>query len=156
MDLLGTAIGFVILYLFIRKDIHGITPKKKRAAVKPKETTDGHVYIIANPSFRNGIFKIGLTTREVSKRLSELRTTGVPTAFQQCIILKTEDCKALEKKLHTKWASRRIDSRREFFQLDKGDMAELIDDNRDCIVSMNVDALGEALGASVEWFEDLR
>ena len=89
MELLGTAIGLFILYIFVRRDIHGIKPKKNKPVKKPKGTGVEHVYVLANPSYINGRFKIGLTTREVSTRMSELDTTGVPTPFQQVLVLKT-------------------------------------------------------------------
>ena len=41
----------------------------------------GFIYIFSNPSFKDGMIKIGQTA-EVYKRKSELNSTGVPTPFK--------------------------------------------------------------------------
>lgn len=156
MDLLYTTACLLILYLFIRKDIYGLKPKKKRTNDKTTEPRDEHVYIIANPSFRDGIFKIGLTTREVSKRLSELRTTGVPTAFEPCIVLKTDNCKRLEKHLHNQFAHQRVDPRREFFNLTTDDIFNISKTYCEEIVAFDYNALGRALNEPPARFKAFR
>ena len=144
-DTLGIITCLFLLYYVLRKDIHDIKPKPKSKPSKPKEPIDEHVYIIYNPSFKPGIFKIGLTTRDVDTRLAELRTTGVPSSFVKCIVLKTHDCKRLEKHLHDKYRIERMDSRREFFKLDIHDIANIVHDHREEAVMINHDALGRAL-----------
>ena len=40
------------------------------------------IYILSNPAFRDGIVKVGLTTRHVDERIKELRTTELPTRYK--------------------------------------------------------------------------
>lgn len=115
------------LYLAVRRDIHGIKPKKRNKKAEPKKKSKaGYVYILSNPSYRPGIFKIGLTTRAVGTRANELDTTGVPTPFVVCAKIKTHDCHDLEKMLHQKYASNRVRDRREFFKLTKSQIEYII------------------------------
>lgn len=129
MELLTAGIlgllGF-IGYVALKGDIAELKPKKRSPKKKDEGSRKELVYILANPSYRSGVFKIGLTTREISVRMRELFTTGVPTPFIKCIILETDDCKQLEAALHSEFKSKRINNRREWFDLKEGDLARII------------------------------
>lgn len=149
MELL-LVVGFLFIgFVALRSEIRSIKPKKKTTGKTVKVEGDEYVYILANPSYRSGFFKIGLTKREVDSRMRELFTTGVPTPFVKCVTLKTDDCKTLEKALHSKYANRRINSRREWFELTKSDIEEIIDSKGMYeVMSYDQIATQKALGAS--------
>lgn len=129
MDLLTTGIlGLLGLigYVALKGDIAELKPKKR--APKKKSTGDGKelVYVLANPSYRSGVFKIGLTTREIAVRMRELFTTGLPTPFVKCLILETDDCKTLEAALHEEFKLLRVNKKREFFELNESCLARIV------------------------------
>ena len=109
-------------YLALRKDIQSLKPKKKPSIKKIAGDEPERVYILANPSYRNGLFKIGLTKRTINTRIRELFTTGVPTPFSVCAVLNTSDCAELEKKLHRMWADNRVNPKREWFEMTQKDL----------------------------------
>lgn len=150
MELL-VVIGFLFVgYVALRRDIQSIKPKKKPSAKKASEEGDEYVYILANPSYRSGLFKIGLTKREVDARMRELFTTGVPTPFIKCAALKTDDCKLLESALHTRYSNRRVNNRREWFELTEEDLREILNGGDSYeVVSYDQVATQKALGAPV-------
>lgn len=144
MDLGIIIIGLGALYWAIRRDIMGLKPIKKKAPVKAAEegNKEEYVYIVCNPSFSPGIFKIGLTRGEVDKRMKSLYTTGVPTPFRVCAVIKTDDCVTLEKKLHSQYALARINNRREFFRLTEQSLGKILEEHRsdiDFISHYNID-----------------
>jgi hypothetical protein len=70
-----------------------------------------------------GIVKIGKTDKEeVSSRVKELFTTGVPVPFDCVYACVVENNEAVEKMLHKKFAEDRINPRREFFRSDPADV----------------------------------
>ena len=80
----------------------------------------GHVYVMINPSME-GLVKIGRTSKNAYIRAKDLRTTGVPKKF---VVLWSEfvhDSNEVEKQLHALFATRRSDSRREFFEIEPRD-----------------------------------
>lgn len=66
-----------------------------------------------------------MTGAHPKDRAKQLRSTGVPTHFETCIAIETEDYKKLEKDLHKLLADKRICRRREFFKLDLEDLAKI-------------------------------
>lgn len=78
----------------------------------------GYVYILKNPSMP-GLLKIGKTTRSVQQRASELRQTGVPTAFKVVDECYSPNCHELERWLHEWLAKWRVSPDREFFAVDE-------------------------------------
>lgn len=108
--------------------------------------TKGYVYIVSNPAFSKGIFKIGFTTRDVSTRMQELYTTGVPHEFVTCIIMKTDYAKMLEADLHRKYRRKRLNGKREFFKLDESDLKHLL--THEYLHSVDPKALQKALTGS--------
>ena len=99
----------------------------------------GYVYILTNPSFKDDIVKIGLTSGTVEKRMKELHTTGVPTPFEKYASIKTSKYEEVERFMHHSISllseGSRVNDNREFFQIgpEKAlsfmlEIAELLDD----------------------------
>ena len=81
----------------------------------------GIVYCLSNPSFRNNIYKVGMTKHvtKPQKRLLSLDVTSTPTPFRfEFYIIVTNRYKA-EKIIHEKLKLYRIRNCREYFKLDK-------------------------------------
>ena len=75
------------------------------------------VYVLTNPVVP-GVLKIGKTDRDdVAKRVKELFTTGVPVPFDCVYAANVKDNTETEQTLHKKFASQRINPKREFFWL---------------------------------------
>lgn len=76
------------------------------------------VYILTNAAMP-GLVKIGKTKRDdPSVRMAELYTTGVPVPFVCVKAIRVEDAGSAEKALHTAFEPYRINSKREFFEID--------------------------------------
>jgi hypothetical protein len=121
------AIGSLCLagLLVIYRSIEEIQRDKNLRKEDAKGTGEESVYILANPYFASGIFKIGYTKREVDTRMSELFTTGLPNGFSKCIVLSSHDARRLEKILHKKYSDKRINKGREFFLLSREDIDDI-------------------------------
>ena len=153
---IALAISVIIYSMFKSKPV-----KKDVASEKPKKSKKGFVYVISNPCYREGIFKIGLTTNEVDIRKKQLFTTGVPTPFHTCMVIETEDCHELEKSLHDQFRSVRINDRREWFFLNLVDINKIYSDNRKNILVRDDSNIKSALGrlytrgAPVRWCDSV-
>ena len=80
---------------------------------------EGIVYVLKNPAFPN-LVKIGITTRDqVSVRMAELYTTGVPLPFKCVFAGKVNDPKKVESALHHAFTNTRVNPSREFFDIDE-------------------------------------
>ena len=80
----------------------------------------GYVYILTNPSFKENIIKIGITSGTVEKRMKELHTTGVPLAFEKYASYATTKYKEVESFMHRSLsllANNRVNNSREFFRI---------------------------------------
>lgn len=99
----------------------------------------GFVYILTNPSFKDDIVKIGLTSGTVEKRMKELQTTGVPTPFEKYASIRTSKFKEVERFMHHSLSllseGSRVNDNREFFRItpEKAlsfmqEIADLLDD----------------------------
>lgn len=99
----------------------------------------GYVYILTNPSFKDDIVKIGLTSGTVEKRMKELHTTGVPTPFEKYASIRTSKFEEVERFMHHSLSllseGSRVNDNREFFRIgpEKAlsfmiEIAELLDD----------------------------
>ena len=72
--------------------------------------------------------KIGKTTRDDPKvRMSELYSTGVPVPFECVKAVKVEDEAAIESALHIAFGPSRVNSQREFFEIDAVQASVLLD-----------------------------
>lgn len=79
--------------------------------------TAGYIYILVNSSMPE-LVKIGLTRGTTKARANDLsRGTGIPTPFVVAYEELVADCRAVEKKMHDIFATRRESSRREFFRI---------------------------------------
>lgn len=86
--------------------------------VEDFESTSGKVYVLRTGTFtKNGkeIIKIGYTSQEVSQRISQLYTTGVPFEFIIHAVYQTSNHIELEQALHKLLANFRLNKSREFF-----------------------------------------
>ena len=77
----------------------------------------GIVYILTNPAMP-GLVKIGQTTNEITNRMIELNTTGVPFPFDCLFACEVDNCKLVENTLHKAFYPYRVNPKREFFQID--------------------------------------
>ena len=86
----------------------------------------GTIYVISNPAIPNMV-KIGKTDN-LERRIKELSSpSGIPLAFE-CVVAKTvNDMDFAEKKLHEAFASKRINPRREFFDIDEEELIALFE-----------------------------
>jgi hypothetical protein len=76
------------------------------------------VYVLTNPAMP-GFVKIGMTSMaEVSIRLAQLYTTGVPFPFELAFACKVPNGMVVETALHKAFAPYRPNSKREFFNID--------------------------------------
>lgn len=76
------------------------------------------VYVLTNPAMP-GLIKIGMTSFEdVSQRLSQLYSAGVPFPFELAFACRVPDAQRVEAALHHAFAPHRVNSKREFFKLD--------------------------------------
>ncbi|MBN8508787.1 MAG: GIY-YIG nuclease family protein [Burkholderiales bacterium] len=76
----------------------------------------GSVYVLSNPSLRDGLLKVGKTTGTVENRARGLRGTGVPTHFKVEHSVHVTDCGLVETVVHRRLAPYRYAADREFFE----------------------------------------
>ena len=74
------------------------------------------VYVLTNPAMP-GMVKIGKTTRDVSFRLADLYSTGVPLPFECEYAALVKDVDETEKAFHIAFHPNRVNPRREFFNI---------------------------------------
>lgn len=78
----------------------------------------GIVYVLTNPAMP-GLVKIGRTSRNsVAGRLSELYSTGVPVPFECEFAGRVENVAEVERRFHIAFGPYRLNSSREFFQIE--------------------------------------
>ena len=76
------------------------------------------VYVLTNPAMP-GFVKIGKTLLEdVSQRLAQLYTTGVPFPFELAFACKVPNADEVEKALHRAFAPNRVNPKRKFFSIE--------------------------------------
>ncbi len=76
----------------------------------------GTIYILTNEAMP-GYVKIGMTTNQVERRMTDLDTTSVPLPFECFYAAKVENMQEAEKLLHDAFADHRVRARREFFRI---------------------------------------
>ena len=82
-----------------------------------KRSLSGFIYIVSNESMGN-VLKIGMTTRTINQRLTELnRSTTILSPFVLEAAYFTEDVCLVEKNIHEKLKHCRVRSNREFFDV---------------------------------------
>ena len=76
------------------------------------------VYALTNPSMP-GLIKIGKTTQDdISIRMGQLYSTGVPVPFECLYAAEVTDCNKAESALHITFGPYRINPNREFFKIE--------------------------------------
>lgn len=99
--------------------------------MKENKDTQGYVYILTNPSFREDWVKIGKSSRPVDIRSKELDNTAVPLPFEIFAKLKTSKYEIVEKKIHKaidRLTDLRIRQNREFFNIKPELALEILND----------------------------
>ncbi|MCS3665615.1 uncharacterized Zn finger protein (UPF0148 family) [Salinibacter ruber] len=90
----------------------------------------GYVYVATNPNIK-GLVKIGYTERTVEKRMKELSSsTGVPGRYKAKYKFKAVRPKQLERKVHRRLSSRRVERGGEFFKVSPERAARVIKSTR--------------------------
>lgn len=87
----------------------------------PAPPKPGSVYVVY--SYGN-YYKIGMTTRDVSKRLKEFKTAS-PLPPKLIFNIKSDAPRKLESILHKKYRDKRVRSDGEWFELTPRDLAEI-------------------------------
>lgn len=84
------------------------------------------VYVLTTPVMP-GIIKIGMTTQpEVSSRMKQLYSTGVPVPFECAFACQVKDASEVEKALHIAFDMTRINPNREFFKLEPANVIAVL------------------------------
>jgi hypothetical protein len=104
---------------------------KERAVSQAQLTKSGHVYIISNiGSFGDDVFKVGMTRRlEPLDRIYELGDASVPFDFDVHGLIYSENAPELEKNLHKKLETKRlnlVNNRAEFFKTTLDEIDEIV------------------------------
>lgn len=104
----------------LEAEIKEAEEKGQRALSMAQQTRRGHVYIISNiGSFGEDVYKIGMTRRlDPQDRIDELGSASVPFLFDIHAMIRSEDAPTLEKALHDRFDSHRVNAvnrRKEFF-----------------------------------------
>ena len=81
----------------------------------------GYIYILSNPAFKDGLFKIGMTTRSADSRAFEIYTgsTGVPAPFKVEYTFPVSRCALAEQRVFEELRDYRYSEHRGFFEVPK-------------------------------------
>jgi len=124
-----------------QNQLANLKKQEQRALSMAQQTRAGFVYIISNhQSFDKSMCKIGMTRRlDPQDRVKELGDASVPFLFDTHAFIYSEDAPTLEKLLHKKFMSQRVNIvnyRKEFFfvepsvvlnEIEKLDIATTVD-----------------------------
>ena len=78
----------------------------------------GKVYIMRQPAFPKGMYKVGLTTKETINRKKQLSNTSVPEDYFVLQEFETYNCKQAEDEIFERLSIYRVSKRKEFFKCD--------------------------------------
>lgn len=88
---------------------------------------EGIVYVLTNPAMP-GLVKIGMTKQsDVTSRMSQLYSTGVPLPFDCEYAVIVKDMTQVERALHIAFEPNRLNPSREFFDLEIGQVTAILD-----------------------------
>lgn len=109
---------------------------------------EGIIYVLTNPAMPDMV-KIGKTGRELSVRLNDLYSTGVPLPFECAYAAKVDDMDKWEKAFHTAFGPYRVNPKREFFTIDPEQAVALLElmDAEDVTPAVRREADGVDVGA---------
>jgi len=107
----------------LEQQIAEVHQQYERAKSMAQLTKQGHVYVISNiGSFGENVFKVGMTRRlEPMDRVKELGDASVPFDFDVHAMISCDDAPALEKALHDKletYRMNKVNVRKEFFRVE--------------------------------------
>ena len=85
-----------------------------------------YVYVMSNPSYSDDYLKIGWTREHPLIRADDLHTSGIPTPFVVEFVMITPEGSKLEKIIHEHIKKYRIHSKREFFNISKNTLSEIL------------------------------
>lgn len=124
-------------------------PKIRQENMKSRKSD--RVYILSNPAFRAGIYKIGITTRSTRVRAWELyeKSSCVTVKFDVEHTSQCDDCELAEKMVHTKLTKHRLNEYREFFEIPLNEAIQIVDDETKAINSQAGEAKGWSLTKNV-------
>lgn len=95
--------------------------------MKPAPSKPGWVYVLTNEAMP-GLVKIGLTTRTPKERAAELSSSsGVPLPFVVAWARAVSGCDYVEKAVHRMLDDKRVNGKRESFQVDVAKAREVIE-----------------------------
>ena len=87
----------------------------------------GIIYVLTNPAMPD-LVKIGRTLQsDVSSRISQLYTTGVPLPFECVRAVTVDDASQAEKALQKAFEPNRLNKNREFFEINVEQVIALLD-----------------------------
>ena len=110
---------------YVAKQEELIIEKKKNQNFTSKNA--GKIYIMRNAYLPHNVYKIGLTTKTTDERASQLSKTSIPDTYNVMREWDAKDCYAAEKTIHKLLEKYRVDSLREFFQIDMRIANDIID-----------------------------
>ena len=87
----------------------------------------GIIYVVKNSHYGKDIFKVGKSSRTLDERIKELSgDTGVLGKFEGCAIFVVKDIHTAEYKCHNALDKFRLQSNREFFQINYAKLINII------------------------------
>lgn len=94
--------------------------------MESSNSVPGIVYILTNPAMPN-LIKIGMTTgQDVKMRMAQIYTTGVPLPFECVYAARVANHEKVEKALHIAFGPNRVNTKREFFEIDASQAIAII------------------------------
>ena len=90
-----------------------------------EDSRSGLVYVLTNEAMP-GLIKIGITGSDPNSRADQLYTTGVPVPFTVEFAGTVSDSRLVERALHNAFRDRRVNPKREFFELEPDQPIELL------------------------------
>lgn len=108
----------------------------------------GFIYILSNPSMPN-VYKVGLTTGSVRKRIQELTSTGVPKPFtaEKIFEVPENSLRQIEQLAHKKLKNKDLHHGKEFFE---GRLEDCINAVQDAIYEVTKSSSPELIGLAKE------
>ena len=92
-----------------------------------KDTSEEYIYILSRRE-EPDILKIGMTTRNIKKRVNEINSaTGVLYPYSARKVYKVKNCRQVEKDIHNILQNYRIRTDREFFKISFREACHIID-----------------------------
>ena len=108
-------------------DIQTTNDNQDADNAQASSSNEGIVYVLTNPAMPR-LVKIGKTTQsEVTARISQLYTTGVPLPFDCEYAVTVKDVSRVENALHIAFGQSRLNPNREFFEIEVESVKAILD-----------------------------